>query len=114
MKFDLKNILVGVAIGMVGTTSMFFLLGDVDIQTDFQFGEKLNQDDKDIRISIERTIDEDGKEILNVDAIGRGLVTKKDIEDELEKLFTEKNIDISSGNFEVEVNITLDEEIDFK
>ena len=114
MKFDLKNILVGVAIGMVGTTSMFFLLGDVDIQTDFQFGEKLNQDDKDIRISIERTIDEDGKEILNVDAIGRGLVTKKDIEDELEKLFTEKNIDISSGNFEVEVNITLDEEIDFE
>ena len=114
MKFDLKNILVGVAIGMVGTTSMFFLLGDVDIQTDFQFGEKLNQDDKDIRISIERTIDKDGKEILNVDAIGRGSVTKKDIEDELEKLFTKKNIDISSENFEVEVNITLDEEIDFE
>ena len=114
MKFDLKNILVGVAIGMVGTTSMFFLLGDVDIQTDFQFGEKLNQDNKDIRISIEKTIDEDGKEILNVDAIGRGSVTKKDIEDELEKLFTKKNIDISSENFEVEVNITLDEEIDFE
>ena len=114
MKFDLKNILVGVVIGMVGTTSMFFLLGDVDIQTDFQFGEKSNQDDKDIRISIERTIDEDGKEILNVNAIGRGSVTKKDIENELEKLFTEKNIDISSGNFEVEVNITLDDEIDFE
>ena len=26
----------------------------------------------------------------------------------------EKNIDISSGNFEVEVNITLDDEIDFE
>ena len=112
MKFDLKNILVGVAIGMIGTTSMFFLVGDVDIQTDFQFGEKSNQDDKDIRISIERTIDEDGKEILNVNAIGRGSVTKKDIENELEKLFTEKNIDISSGK--VEVNITLDEENNFE
>ena len=93
MKFDLKNILLGVLIGAIGTTSVFLLIGDVDIQTDFQFGEKLNQDDKDIRISIERTIDEDGKEILNVDAIGRGLVTKKDIEDELEKLFTENALE---------------------
>ena len=35
----------------------------------------------------------------------------KDIENELEKVFTENNIDASSG---IEVNITLDEEIDFK
>ena len=48
MKFDLKNILVGVTIGIISTTSVFFLIGDIDIQTDFQFGEKSNQDNKDI------------------------------------------------------------------
>ena len=112
MKFDLKNILVGVTIGIISTTSVFFLIGDIDIQTDFQFGEKSNQDNKDIRISIEKNIDENDKEILSVNATGRGSVTMKDIEDELEKLFAEKNIDISSGK--VEVNITLDEENNFE
>ena len=112
MKFDLKNILVGVTIGIISTTSVFFLIGDIDIQTDFQFGEKSNQDNKDIRISIEKNIDENDKEILSINATGRGSVTIKDIEDELEKLFAEKNIDISSGK--VEVNITLDEENNFE
>ena len=46
-----------------------------------------------------------------MNAKGRGSVTMKDIEDELEKLFAEKNIDASSG---IEVNITLDEEINFE
>jgi len=35
----------------------------------------------------------------------------EDIENELEKLFAKKNIDASSG---VEVNITLDDEINFE
>ena len=56
MKFDLKNILLGVIIGTICTTSVFLLIGDVDIQTDFQFGEKSDKDDKDIRISIEKIL----------------------------------------------------------
>ena len=111
MKFDLKNILLGLVIGTIGTTSVFLLIGDVDIQTDFQFGEKLDQDDKDIRISIEKNIDENDKEIIIVDAIGKGSVTMEDIENELERVFAEQNIDTSSG---IEVNITLDEEINFE
>ena len=107
MKFDLKNILVGVAIGMLGTTSVFLLVGDVDIQTDFQFGEK---SDKDITISIEKNIDENDKESIIVNAIGKGSITIEDIENELEKVFAEHNIDASSG---IEVNITLDEKINF-
>ena len=112
MKFDLKNILVGVTIGIISTTSVFFLIGDIDIQTDFQFGEESIQDNKDIRISIEKSIDANDKEIIFINATGSGSVTMKDIEDELEKFFAEKNIDISSGN--IEVNITLDEEINFE
>ena len=111
MKYDLKNILIGLAIGIVGTTTIFLLIGDVDIQTDFQFGEKLDQDDKDIRISIEKNIDENDNEIIIVNAIGKGSVSMEDIENELSKVFTQQNIDASSG---IEVNITLDDEIDFE
>ena len=110
MKFDLKNILIGVVIGIIGTTSVFFLIGDVEIETEIQLGEKANQDNKDIQINIERTIDENGEEVINISAIGSGSVTKKDIEKELEKVFAEKNIDASSG---IEVHITLDDTSNF-
>ena len=110
MKFDLKNILIGVVIGIISTTSVFFLIGDVEIETEIQLGEKANQDNKDIQINIEKTIDENGEEVINVSAIGRGSVTKKDIEKELEKVFAKKNIDASSG---IEVIITLNEESNF-
>ena len=101
MKFDIKNILIGVVIGVLGT--MF--IGDVDIQTEIQLGEKLDQDDKDIRISIESNIAEGGEEIINVSAIGRGSVTQEDIEAELEKLYLDKDIDISSKNVNIEIKI---------
>ena len=39
-KFDLKSILIGVLIGIIGTTSVFFLIGDIDLQTKIQLGEK--------------------------------------------------------------------------
>ena len=110
MKFDLKNILIGVVIGIISTTLVFFLIGDVEIETEIQLGEKANQDNKDIQITIEKTIDENGEEVINVSAIGKGSVTIKDIEKELEKVFAEKNIDASSG---IEVNITLDDENSF-
>jgi len=109
MKFEIKNILIGVIIGIISTTFVFLLIGNIDIQTDFQFGEKLDVDNKDIRISIEKYIDENNQEVLLVDAVGKGTVTMKDIENKLEKVFTENNIDASSG---IEVNITLDEEFD--
>ena len=111
MKFEIKNILIGVIIGIISTTFVFLLIGNIDIQTDFQFGENLDVNNKDIRISIEKSIDENNQEITLVDAVGKGTVTMKDIENELEKVFTENNIDASSG---IEVNITLDEEFDVK
>ena len=110
MTFDLKNILIGVVIGIISTTSVFFLIGDVEIETEIQLGETANQNNQNIQINIERTIDENGEEVINVSAIGKGSVTIKDIEKELEKVFAEKNIDASSG---IKVNITLDDENSF-
>ena len=111
MKTNYKNIFLGIIIGVIGTCGVFFIVGDVNVETEIQIGEKSGQDDKDIRISIERNIDENGQEIVNVSATGRGSVTKEDIEQELAKLFAEKNIDASSG---IEAKITLDSLIDFQ
>ena len=110
-KFNLKSILIGVLIGIISTVSVFFLIGDIDMETEILLGEKANQIDKVIQINIEKNINESGEEVIYINVIGRGLVTKKDIEKELEKVFVEKNIDASSG---IEVNITLDEEINFE
>tara|TARA_B110000116_G_scaffold252489_1_gene248410 strand:+ start:182 stop:517 length:336 start_codon:yes stop_codon:yes gene_type:complete len=111
MKFDLKNILLGCVIGIISTTSIFLVIGDVNIQTDFRFEDKLSTDNKDIRISIEKNIDEYDKEIIIVNVIGKGSVTMEYIENELEKIFSKQNIDASSG---IEVNLKLDNEIDFE
>ena len=83
-----------------------------DIQTEFQFGEKSDKDDKDIRISIEKNIDENNQEIIIVDAIGKGSVTMEDIENELERVFAEQNIDASAGI--IKYYVTLDDESNFK
>ena len=40
MNSNYKNILLGIVIGVIGTCSFFFLLGDVNIETEIQIGEK--------------------------------------------------------------------------
>ena len=42
-KYDLKSILIGVIIGIIVTTSVLYLIGDIDIQTEIQLGEKENK-----------------------------------------------------------------------
>ena len=38
--YDLKSILIGALIGIIFTTSVLYLIGDIDIQTEIQLGEK--------------------------------------------------------------------------
>ena len=42
-KYDLKSILIGALIGIIVTTSVLYLIGDIDIQTEIQLGEKENK-----------------------------------------------------------------------
>ena len=42
-KYDLKSLLIGVLIGIIVTTSVLYLIGDIDIQTEIQLGEKENK-----------------------------------------------------------------------
>ncbi len=43
-KFDLKSILIGITIGIICTTSFFFLIGDIDVE--IELGEKNNTNHK--------------------------------------------------------------------
>ena len=106
MKTNYKNIFLGIIIGVIGTCGVFFIVGDVNVETEIQIGEKLDDDNKNIDISIEKTVDDNGKEIINILANGSGSVTKEEIEQELERLYIEKDIDISSGNVDIKINIT--------
>ena len=106
MKTNYKNIILGIIIGVIGTCGVFFIVGDVNVETEIQIGEKLDDDNKNIDISIEKTVDDNGKEIINILANGSGSVTKEEIEQELERLYIEKDIDISSGDVDIKINIT--------
>ena len=106
MKTNYKNIILGIIIGVIGTCGVFFIVGDVNVETEIQIGEKLDDDNKNIDISIEKTVDDNGKEIINILANGSGSVTKEEIEQKLERLYIEKDIDISSGNVDIKINIT--------
>ena len=106
MKTNYKNIFLGIIIGVIGTCGVFFIVGDVNVETEIQIGEKLDDDNKNIDISIEKTVDDSGKEIINILANGSGSVTKEEIEQELKRLYVEKDIDISSGNVDIKINIT--------
>ena len=109
MKLDYKNILIGFFIGVICTIITFALIGDVEIETDFQFGDKATN--KDISIIIEKEVNQDDEEIISINATGSGDVTMTDIEAELERYCLDQNIDMSSGT---EVNVTLDKEKDFE
>ena len=106
MKTNYKNIFLGIIIGVIGTCGVFFIVGDVNVETEIQIGEKLDDDNKNIDISIEKTVDDNGKEIINILANGSGSVTKEEIEQKLERLYIEKDIDILSGNVDIKINIT--------
>ena len=57
------------------------------------------------QIKIEKIIDDNGKESINIEATGSGSVTKEYIEAELEKVYTDKDIDISSENVNNKIKI---------
>ena len=44
MKKNKKDILKGFLLGVLTTVCFFFVIGDIEIETDFQFGEKLEQE----------------------------------------------------------------------
>ena len=81
MKRRNKHILLGIILGVFCTTIVFFLIGDIEIETEFKFGEKSTQEDEKVKVNIEKEISYvdtikvedikalsiDGKEIISIE-----------------------------------------------
>ena len=104
MKVEYKSMFLGVAIGVVGVLAALFLLGDVKTEFSVKTGENANKMDKNINVSIEKTV-ENGQDFTNVVVKGSGDVTKEELDKELNRLFKEHGINKNDSNVNIEMEI---------
>ena len=83
MKVEIKSMFLGIALGGIGVFSILFLIGNVE--TEFSLSAGDNNQNKNIEVSIKRTI-ENGEDLTNVVIKGEGDVTRKELEEELDKM----------------------------
>ena len=102
MKIEYKSLFLGLSLGIVGVFSVLYLLGNVETEFYFATGDK-NQN-KDIDISIEQTI-ENGEDLTNVVVKGKGDVTRAELEQELERMLEKQDIDRDKTKLKVEMKI---------
>ena len=102
MKVEYKSMFIGVALGAVGVFSILFLLGDIHNELSFSAVD-VNQE-KNIEVSIERTI-ENGEDYTNVVIKGEGDVTKKELEEELDRMLEKQGIDKQKTKLNIEIEI---------
>ena len=82
MKRRNKHILLGITIGVFCTTLVFFLIGDIEIETEFKFGEKSAQENENVKVNFDKEnsyidtinvedimeLSIDGKEIISIES----------------------------------------------
>ena len=54
MKRRNKHILLGITFGIFCSTLVLFLIGDVEIETEFKFGEKSAQENENIKVNFDK------------------------------------------------------------
>ena len=102
MKIDTKSFLIGISVGIIGFFTFILIIGDVE--TEFSFATGDTKEDKNIEVSIERTI-ENGEDLTNVVIKGKGDVTREELEQELEKMLEKQGIDKEKTKLNIELEI---------
>ena len=102
MKVETKSMFLGIALGGIGVFAILFLIGNVETEFSFSTGDK-NQN-KNIEVSIERTI-ENGQDLTNVVIKGEGDVTRKELEEELDRMLEKQGIDKTKTKLNIEMEI---------
>ena len=102
MKIETKSFLLGISVGIIGFLTFIFIIGDVETEFSFSTGEK--KQDKNIEVSIERTI-KNGEDLTNVIIKGEGDVTRKELEDELGRMLEKQGIDKEKTKLNIEIEI---------
>ena len=102
MKIETKSFLLGISAGIIGVLTFILIIGDVETEFSFSTGDK--KQDKNIEVSIERII-ENGEDLTNVVIKGEGDVTKKELEEELNRMLEKQGIDKEKTNLKIEMEI---------
>ncbi len=102
MKVKTKSMFLGIALGGIGVFAILFLIGSAETEFSFSKGDK-NQN-KNIEVSIEQT-NEDGEDLTNVVIRGEGDVTRKELEEELDRILEKQGIDKDKTKLKVEMEI---------
>ena len=102
MKLEYKSMFFGIALGAVSVSIIFLFLGDVE--TESFLPTEHNKQEKNIEVSIERTI-ENGEDLTNVVIKGEGDVTRKELEEELDRMLEKQGIDKTKTKLNIEMEI---------
>ena len=102
MKIETKSFLLGISAGIIGVLTFILIIGDVETEFSFSTGDK--KQDKNIEVSIERII-ENGEDLTNVVIKGEGDVTRKELEEELDRMLEKQGIDKEKTKLNVEMEI---------
>ena len=104
MKIEYKSMILGVLLGLAGCFVILLLLGNIETEFSFTTGNKPKELNKNIDVSIERTVKNE-QDHTDVIVKAAGDVTEKDIDKELERLFKVYNIDKDASNINIDVRI---------
>ena len=102
MKIDTKSFLIGISVGVIGFLAFTLIIGDVETEFSFSTGDK--KQDKNIKVSIERTI-QNGEDLTNVVIKGEGDVTRKELEEELDRMLQKQGVDKKKTKLNIEMKI---------
>ena len=102
MKLEYKSMFIGIVLGAISVSAIFFIFSDVEKEFSFSTGDK--KQDKNIEVSIERII-ENGEDLANVVIEGEGDVSRKELEEELERMLEKQGIDKDKTKLNVEIKI---------
>ena len=104
MKIEYKSMILGVLLGLAGCFVILLLLGNIETEFSFTTGNKPKELNKNIDVSIERTVkNEQDHTDITVKAVCD--LTEEGIGKELERLFKVYNIDKDASNINIEVKI---------
>ena len=102
MKIETKSFLLGISAGIIGVLTFILIIGDVETEFSFSTGDK--KQDKNIELSIERII-ENGEDLTNVVIKGEGDVTRKELEEELDRMLEKQGINKEKTKLNIEMEI---------
>ena len=105
MKIEYKSMFAGIILGVLSFFAILILVGDVETEFSFSIGDKPEDLNKNIDVSIERTV-KNGKDHTDIIVKASGDVTKEDVDIELERLFNELEIDKETSDIKIDVSIS--------